>query len=165
MKKIFVSFLCLLFVISVSAQKKRPSPSATAEGTIGGAKITITYSQPSANGRKIMGGLVPFGEVWRTGANEATVFETDKAISVEGKELAAGKYELFTIPGETEWIVIFQNYGKQWGHFSYKQENDVLRVTVKPGKTNAFVETFVIKVEGNSASLAWENTNVTFGMK
>lgn len=165
MKKILVSILCLVLVTGVNAQKKRPSPAATAEGTINGAKITINYSQPSAKGRKIMGGLVPYGEVWRTGANEATVFETDKAIKVEGKELAAGKYELFTIPGESEWVIIFQNYAKQWGHFSYKESNDVLRVTVKSGKSNSFVETFEIKVSNDGVTMAWENTMAQFKVK
>lgn len=165
MKKMLVSMFCLVFVIGVNAQKKRPSPAATAEGMINGAKITINYSQPSANGRKIMGGLVPYGEVWRTGANEATVFETDKPVKVEGKELAAGKYELFTIPGENEWVIIFQNYAKQWGHFSYKEDNDVLRVSVKPGKSNSFVETFEIKVGTDGVTLAWENTMAQFKVK
>ena len=165
MKKIAISLFCLVFAFAANAQKKRPSPAATADGTINGVKVTVNYSQPSANGRKIMGVLVPFGEVWRTGANEATVFEIDKTISVEGKELAAGKYELFTIPGEKEWVVIFQNYANQWGQFSYKQENDVLRVSVKPGKTSGFVETFEIKVEADGVSLAWENTKVRFGIK
>jgi len=165
MKKIFVSLLCLVLVIAVNAQKKRPSPAATAEGTINGAKITISYSQPSVNGRKIFGGLEAYGKVWRTGANEATVFETDKPIKIEGKDLAAGKYELFTIPGEEEWVIIIQNYAKQWGAFSYKEENDVLRVSVKPAKTSALVETFEIKVLTDGVTLAWENTAVEFKVK
>lgn len=162
MRKILLGFLCLVFVMGANAQKKRPSPAATAEGTINGAKITIHYSQPSAKGRKIFGGLEAYGEVWRTGANEATVFETDKPIKIEGKDLAAGKYELFTIPGENEWVIILQNYAKQWGAFSYKQENDVLRVSVKPTKPKAFVETFEINVVENGVTLAWENTKVEF---
>ncbi len=165
MKKIFLSFLCIVFVIGVNAQKKRPSPATTAEGSVHGAKITISYSQPSAKGRKIMGGLVPYGEVWRTGANEATVFETDKPIKVEGKDLPAGKYELFTIPGENEWVIIFQNYAKQWGHFSYKQENDALRVSVKPEKTSKPVETFEINVVEEGVTMAWENTKVAFDLQ
>ncbi len=165
MKKIFLSILCLVFLVSANAQKQRPSPAATAEGTINGAKITISYSQPSAKGRKIFGGLEAYGKVWRTGANEATVFETDKAIKVEGKDLAAGKYELFTIPGEKEWVIIFQNYAKQWGAFSYKEENDVLRASVKATKPSAFVETFVINVVGDGVTLEWENTKVHFTIK
>ena len=160
-----VSILCLVFVIGVNAQKKRPSPAATAEGTINGAKITINYSQPSAKGRKIFGGLEAYGKVWRTGANEATVFEIDKPVKIEGKELPAGKYELFTIPGEAEWVIIFQNYAKQWGAFSYKEENDVLRVTVKPAAPKSFVETFEINVVADGVALAWENTKVKFSVK
>ena len=146
-------------------KSKRPSPPAVAEGTIDGVKIKIDYSQPSAKGRTMLGGNEPYGKVWRTGANEATIFETDKAIKIEGQTLAAGKYELFTIPGETEWVVIFQKYAKQWGHYSYKEANDVLRVKVKPGKTPAFVETFNISVAKDQVVLKWENTQVAFKAK
>ncbi|MDP4131765.1 MAG: DUF2911 domain-containing protein, partial [Bacteroidota bacterium] len=81
-------------------KSKRPSPPETATGTVGGASISINYSSPSVKGRKIWGGLVPYDKVWRAGANEATIFETDKAIEVEGKNLPAGKYSLFAKPGE-----------------------------------------------------------------
>ena len=166
MKKIAVLMLALVALVSFAHaqndKSKRPSPPAVAEGTINGAKIKIDYSAPSAKGRKMLGGKEAFGEVWRTGANEATTIEIDKAVKIEGKDLAAGKYELFTIPGETEWVIIFQKYGKQWGHYSYKQENDVLRVTVKPSKTPAFVETFNITVAKDEVQLTWENTLVAF---
>lgn len=151
--------------ISVAQEKKRTSPAASAEGTIGDLKVTVAYSAPSADGRKIMGGLVPYGEVWRTGANNATTVELSKAAKVEGKDLAAGKYELFTIPGETEWVIIFQKATGQWGHYSYKKENDVLRVNVKPGKSKEFVETFKIAVEKDGLALSWENTLVKVGIK
>jgi hypothetical protein len=163
------AFTLILFATALSfnalAQNdvsKRPSPPATAEGTIGDVKIKIDYSAPSAKGRKMIGEKEPFGEVWRTGANEATTIEFDKAVKIEGKDLAAGKYELFTIPGEKEWVIIFQKYGKQWGAYSYKQANDVLRVTVKPSKTPAFVETFKINVGKDAVELKWEDTAVAF---
>ncbi len=112
-----------------------------------------------------MGGLVPYAEVWRTGANAATTIEFSKAAKIEGKDLPAGKYELFTIPGENEWVIIFQKYAKQWGHYSYKKENDVLRVTVKPQKASEFVETFKISIGKNDVNMKWENTSVSFNVK
>jgi hypothetical protein len=158
-------FLAVFAVQAQSDKSKRPSPPAVAEGTVDGAKVKIDYSAPSAKGRKMLGGIEPFGSVWRTGANEATVFEVDKNVKIEGKDLAAGKYELFTIPGEKEWVIIFQKYGKQWGAYSYKQDNDVLRVTVKPDKTDSFVETFNIAVDKNKVVLKWENTLIAFNVK
>src|SRR6187431_2271455 len=100
-------FVVMAAVVSAQAQDKPASPKAEASGTLGAAKTKVTYCQPSARGRKVMGALVPYGEVWRTGANEATVIEFDKPVKVEGKDLAAGKYSLFTIPGESEWTIIF----------------------------------------------------------
>lgn len=162
-------FLLSLAVVIGLAQgqdkSKRPSPPRTAEGSIDGVKIKIDYSAPSAKGRKMLGGTEPFGKVWRTGANEATTFEIDKAVLVEGKAMAAGKYELFTIPGETEWTIIFQKASGQWGAYTYNESNDVLRVTVKPGKTPAFVETFAIGVDKDQVTLQWENTLVAFKVK
>ena len=171
MKKQSIFILAAFLLVAVFAaqaqsdKSKRPSPPAVAEGTIDGAKVKIDYSAPSAKGRKMLGGIEPFGSVWRTGANEATVFEVDKNVKIEGKDLAAGKYELFTIPGEKEWVIIFQKYGKQWGAYSYKQDNDVLRVTVKAGKSDSFVETFNIAVDKNKVVLKWENTLVAFNVK
>ncbi|PZR34315.1 MAG: hypothetical protein DI538_16770, partial [Azospira oryzae] len=99
MKKQFLFFV-LAFITAVAfAQEKPLSPPATSEGTIDGAKITINYSAPSARGRKMVGGIDPYGKVWRTGANKATVFEVSKNVKIEGKALPAGKYALFTIPG------------------------------------------------------------------
>ncbi|HTJ50364.1 MAG TPA: DUF2911 domain-containing protein [Cyclobacteriaceae bacterium] len=166
MKKLKSLLLVIFATVSfVQAQDKPASPKAEVEGSIGAAKVKIVYCQPSAKGRKIMGGLVPFGEVWRTGANEATTIEFDKAVKIEDKDLPAGKYELFTIPNTGDWTIIFQKYGKQWGAYSYKKENDVLRVTVKPAKTDAMVETFNIAVGKDDVELKWENTLVAFKVK
>src|ERR1700675_3642107 len=96
-------------------KSKRPSPPATATGKVMGATITINYSSPAVKGRKIWGGLVPYDKVWRTGANEATIFETSKDIKIGGKTLKAGKYSLYTKPGEKEWQVIFNSQTGQWG--------------------------------------------------
>jgi hypothetical protein len=166
MKNLFYLILFTLAAFNTSyAQEKPKSPEETVTGTIDGNNVTIVYCQPSARGRKVMGSLVPYGEVWRTGANAATTIEFSKPVKIEGKDLAAGKYELFTIPGENEWVVIFQKHAKQWGHYSYKKENDVLRVTVKPQKTSEFVETFKISLGKNDVNMKWENTSVSFNVK
>jgi hypothetical protein len=112
-----------------------------------------------------MGGLVPYGEVWRTGANEATTLEFDKPVKIEGKDLPAGKYALFTIPGENEWTIILNKDAKQWGAYKYNDKDDVLRVTVKPTKTPAFVETFNISTGKDEIVLKWENTAVPVKIK
>lgn len=158
--------LALAFTVALAQDKsKRPSPPVVVEGSADGVTIKIDYSSPSAKGRKMLGGNEAYGAVWRTGANEATTIELDKPAKIEGQALAAGKYELFSIPGESEWTIIFQKYGKQWGAYDYKESNDVLRVKVKPGKTPAFVETFKIDVVKNQVTLAWENTLVAFNVK
>jgi hypothetical protein len=162
MKKNLFLFVFALITISVFAQEKPLSPPATAEGTIDGAKITINYSAPSARGRKMVGGIDPYGKVWRTGANAATTFEVSKNVKIEDKDLPAGKYALFTIPGETEWVIIFSKNAKQGGAFDYTDKEDALRVTVKSAKAPAFVETFKIAVEKDKVSLTWENFLVSF---
>lgn len=167
MKIRIVLFLLFASCLAVEGfgqdQNKKPlSPEETVKGTIGDASIEIVYCRPSARGRKMLGGNEAYGEVWRTGANAATTFTVDKDIIVEGKRLPAGRYELFTIPREKEWTIIFQKFSRQWGAFSYKKENDALRVNVRASKTDSFVETFTINVEEDRVSLKWENTYVAF---
>jgi hypothetical protein len=162
MKKNIFLFVFALLSMSVLAQdKKMPSPPAKAEGTIDGVKVTIDYHQPSARGRKMLGGMNPYGEVWRTGANNTTSIEFSAPVKIEGKPVPAGKYALFTIPGENEWVIII-NKTIKWGHYDYKEAEDVLRVKVKPGKTDSFVETFNIAVEKDKVTMKWENTLVSF---
>ncbi len=165
MKSLLFSLLTLLTIGACAQQDKstRPSPPATVTETIGsGAKISIEYSQPSLKGRVVGTDVAPFGKVWRTGANEATVFETDKEIQVGGKTLAAGKYGLYTIPGENEWVIIFNKTWKQWGT-RYSEADDALRVTVKPATTDATTEkmTFTIEKSGK-ITLLWGNKAVAF---
>ena len=135
-----------------------------------GATITIDYSSPSVKGRKIWGGLVPYNKVWRTGANEATLFNTDKEIKVEGKRLPAGKYSLYTIPGEKEWVFIFNSQTGQWGvkdneETSEDPAKDVLRVTVKPEKSSSFNERMKFEVGKAGFALLWENLKVPVSVK
>lgn len=110
----------------------RVSPKATVLQTIGLTEMKVTYSRPGVKGRVIWGGLVPLNEVWRTGANEATVFETSDAIVVAGQKLPAGSYSFFTIPANDEWTVVFSNAKGAWGSFDYSEKNDALRIKVKP---------------------------------
>ena len=160
---VFYSTLMIASALAMGAfaQEKMASPPASAEGTIDGVRIKVDYHQPSARGRKIMGGLVPYGEVWRTGANETTTIEFSGPVKIEGKDLAKGKYALFTLPGENEWTIII-NKTIKWGAYDYKQGEDILRVQVKPSKTDGFVETFTIALVGNQVVLKWENSQVAF---
>ena len=177
MKKVFAILSIagmLLATTSLSAQdkkedkSKRPSPPAkVSEKISSGAAISIDYSQPSVKGRTIGKDLEPKGEaVWRTGANEATIFETDKAVTINGKALPAGKYSLFTIAGKDEWTIIFNKTWNQWGAYDYKQADDILRVKAKAATAAALAEkmTFTIAKDGNVA-LLWGNTKVNFMVK
>jgi hypothetical protein len=113
----------------------RPSPNASVSQYIGITEVTVHYSRPGVKGRVIWGKLVPYGEVWRAGANENTTIRFSSPVRVEGKELPAGLYGLQTIPGADDWVIIFSKDADQWGAFSYKPDHDALRVHVKPAKT------------------------------
>jgi hypothetical protein len=169
MKKLSTLFVMLAFAaIDVAAQDGKPlSPKETVKGTAGSANVEIVYCRPSARGRKMLGEKEPYGKVWRTGANAATTIEFDKAVTIEGQSLAAGKYALFTIPNENEWVIIFNKKANQGGAFEYEKnkDQDVLKVTVKAGKTSEFVETFTISVDKEQVNLQWENTAVAFKVK
>ena len=143
-----------------SAKSNRPSPPRTASGAIGEMAVEINYSSPSVKGRKIWGGLVPYSEVWRTGANEATTISFSKTVLVEGKKLAAGKYSLFTIPKEGKWTVIFNTVADQWGAYEYDKAKDALRVEVTPQPLNEPVEMLEFAVADGKVTLRWENLAV-----
>jgi hypothetical protein len=157
--------LALAGVFLTSAIMAQASPTATAKGTVKGANITINYSSPSVKGRKIWGDLVPYDKVWRAGANEATIFETDKDIKIEGKPLAKGKYSLYAIPGEKEWTIIFNSATGQWGinrdgTTTEDPAKDVLRVMVHPKKSASFQEKLGYTISDKGFDLIWENLNV-----
>jgi hypothetical protein len=170
--KMTIAFIAIVFVATGAlAQDKsnRPSPPATATGKIGAATITINYSSPAVKERKIWGELVPYNVAWRAGANEATTFETDKVLKVEGQDLPAGKYSLFAIPGENEWKVIFNSQTGQWGikrtgEANRDAVNDVLTVTVKPVKSDMH-ERLAYEVNKNGIVLKWENVAVPVSIK
>jgi Protein of unknown function (DUF2911) len=179
MKKMTITKILLLTLVGViissmawaqGDKSKRPSPPATATGKVMGATITIDYSSPAVKGRKIWGELVPYDKVWRTGANEATMFSTDKEIKVEGKTLPAGKYSIYTIPREKEWVMIFNSQTGQWGVTDNEETTedpakDVLRVTVKPEKSESFNERMKFEVGKNGFSLLWDNLKVPVSVK
>ena len=163
-KKTILSFVLILAVITACGQQdksKRPSPPALVSETINsGAKITIDYSQPGVKGRTIGTELAPYGEVWRTGANEATTFEVSKDVMVQGRSLPAGKYSIYSIPGEVEWIFIFNKTWKQWGT-QYTETDDVLRVSAKSGKAPSFTERMTFTIDKNGkVTLMWGNMEV-----
>jgi len=154
--------------VSQSGKPKR-SPAEKATGKIGNANVSIQYSSPSVRGRKIWGELVPYGKVWRAGANEATLLETDKDLMVEGKKLAAGKYSVYAIPGEQEWQIIFNTQTGQWGverngDTTRKPEKDALVVSVKPHAA-AMAENLKYQITGNGFSLLWDKLEIPVTVK
>ena len=167
MKKLVFLSSMLLGVLGVFGQGQPASPPASVSETIkGGTVVTINYSQPALKGRTIGNGVAPFDKVWRTGANEATVFEVSKDVKVNGNALPAGKYGLFTIPGKDEWVVIFNKTWKQWGAFKYSDADDALRIKVKPAKAASASErmTFVVGKDGK-VQLLWGDVSVPFEVK
>lgn len=147
----------------------RPSPISTVTQKTGLAEFTVTYSRPSAKGRKIFGDIVPFDSMWRFGANMATILKSNEEFSVQGNKVPAGEYSVFAIPGATEWTMILNKTAKLSGTDGYKQEEDAIRFKVKPETTPYKTETFTIgfaNIRDNAAALevSWENTKVTFDL-
>lgn len=172
MKLVFSIALLFILVQFGSAQDlKVPTLSPLAEITqeVGLTQVKLSYARPSAKGRKIFGGLVPFNEIWRTGANASTKLTFAQDVKIEGNNLKAGTYALYTIPGETEWTAIIHT---NTSHRSiagdvYKPAEDAFRFKVKPAKTSNFVETFTIgfgdiTTRSCNVILSWENTEVKF---
>ncbi|HEY1264640.1 MAG TPA: DUF2911 domain-containing protein [Terriglobales bacterium] len=159
-------FAAVFFVCAQQDKSKRPSPPASADCKFSDGKtIHSDYSSPRMKGRKIFGGLVPYGEVWRTGANEATTFVTDTNLTVNGKPLPAGSYTMFTIPNADKWTLIINKKTAEWG-IPYRYESDeLLRTDMKVEKLDAPVENFTIAFHphGNACMLHlnWENTGAT----
>jgi hypothetical protein len=158
--------------IALAQQDKssRPSPPAKAECKLAGGKsVTIDYSSPRAKGRKIFGDLVPYGQVWRTGANEATTFTASSDITVGGTAVPAGKYTIFTVPGENKWSLVISKKTGEWGTVYPGADNDLARIDMKVSKTSAPVENFTIAFDqsGNGCALRieWENTRASVDIK
>lgn len=153
-----------IFSTGIFAQTEaamRPSPAASAKAVLANdANVQINYSSPAVKGRKIWDGLVPYGQVWRTGANEATVFQSDKDLLINGYSLPAGKYAVFTIPNEKEWTFIFNKDWDQWGAFSYDASRDVLRIPVSPQHSPQFNERMTFTISDNTLTLYWEHKRI-----
>jgi hypothetical protein len=148
-------------------QEVRASLKASVMQRIGvDTDITIVYSRPGVKGRKIWGGLVPYNEVWRAGANENTTFEVSKDVLINGQKLPAGKYGLHMLPGEKEWTIIFSKDNSAWGSFSYKKDDDALRITVTPKEApdQEWLSYGFENLAGTSATayLWWEKLKVPF---
>jgi hypothetical protein len=169
MRKASIMILALAMASSALAQQvrtPRPSPQATLTQTVGITDITLKYSRPGVKGRSIWGGLVPYGQVWRTGANEATTIAFSDDVTINGQKLAKGTYSLHTVPGQNEWTFIFNSVADQWGSYSYDQAKDVLRVTAKPERAD-FREWMGFEIQEMTTDTAkvafrWENVSVPF---
>ena len=170
--------VCLIAVVSMFVcsalaqdQLRVPTLSPQAEITqeVGLTQVKLSYARPSAKGRKVFGDLVPFGEVWRTGANASTKLTFTEDVKIEGNPLKAGTYALYTIPGQSEWTIIIHTNTRHRSLAGdvYKQAEDAFRFKAKPARTSSFVETFTIDFADITTSsckvrLAWENTEVRF---
>jgi hypothetical protein len=176
MKTIMKSVVLLFVVLGLQTESYAQGikmPQASSGQTIvqdfGLGKITLTYSRPSMKGRKIFGALEPYDKVWRTGANSATVIKFSDDVAIEGKNIPAGEYGLFTIPNKTEWTVILSKTSKTWGAYTYNEADDFARFKVKPMTMKESMETFTIQfanVKPTTAQLQimWENTAIAVNL-
>ncbi|MCM0041886.1 MAG: DUF2911 domain-containing protein [Algoriphagus sp.] len=172
MKQKFNLLVLAFLLVSISSiaqqiQMPQASPSAKIIQKVGLTDVTVDYSRPSAKGRKIFGELVPFGEVWRTGANGATILNFSTDVSITGTKVPAGSYALYSIPGKTTWTMILSKNTKLWGSIGYDSKDDLLRFTATPTKTSRMYDSFEIgfsKLTDSSADLSikWEQTRVEF---
>lgn len=173
MKKIVIA-LAMAFVFSATTQAQlnlpNASPDAEFKQHIGFGEVEVKYSRPSARGRVIFGGIVPFGEMWRTGAHDATTIRFSEAVKLNGNDIPAGTYSLFTIPNQNEWTIVINKATEMHGTSDYTQEQDLVRFTAKSEKSARYYETFTIEVndfakEEAGLFLIWENTQVKLTIK
>ena len=167
-----LAFVCgLAFVPTLSAQTPpvefpAASPACTLKQRVGLTDIQIDYSRPGMKGREIYGGIVPFDHVWRTGANQSTKISFSTPVKLDGHEIPAGKYALYTIPGENEWTIILSKNTRLWGAFGYNEKDDLVRFKVKPVTlTDTRIETFTIELnnirdQSADIDLVWDKTVV-----
>ncbi|ASU32202.1 DUF2911 domain-containing protein [Mucilaginibacter xinganensis] len=171
MKKCYIYVLAILLAgITFKTKAQAPripeaSPTQTIIQDFGLGKVTITYSRPSVKGRVIFGGINPYGEVWRTGANAATTITFTENVIIEGNHVPAGTYALFSIPNKDEWTIILNKTAKQWGAYSYKEADDLLRFKVKPIYMAEKRESFTIQFANETTHssdlyLVWDHTAV-----
>jgi hypothetical protein len=167
-KFVLIGIITLFCCVNGLAQLNLPRESQRAEvaQVIGDTRVSLVYHRPNIKSREVWGKLVPYGEVWRTGANENTTFEVSRDVKINGQTLPAGKYGLHTIPNKDVWTIIFNKVNNEWGSFKYDMKQDQLRVTTKPVKAE-FQETMSLGFENIKATTAdvavrWENLRVPF---
>ena len=169
MNKFLLFALAAMAAVAGIAQDKsnRPSPPAQVSENVNGTTVTIDYSQPSLKGRDFgSDGFIPYGKVWRNGANEATWIEVSDDVTINGESLPKGKYSFFVIPGESEWTLIFNSVWDQWGSYNYDESKDVLRVTASSSKVDAPTEKYTILLASTGeTSLNWGDFQVRFSIK
>jgi len=170
MLKQLCCLLCCLAIASLSAcaqdKASRPSPPANADCQLSGGKsVKIAYSSPRTKGRKIFGDLVPYGQVWRAGANESTTFVTDTDINVGGTAVPAGSYTLFAVPNADKWQLVISKKTGEWGTAYPGPSNDLARIDMKVSKLSSPMENFTISFDyagsGCTLNIAWENTQAS----
>lgn len=167
--KIYLSIVLILIgCSSIFAQIAMPRASQrqSISQTVGDTTVSIVYHRPNAKSRTVWGELVPYGEVWRTGANENTIFEVSNDVKINGQVLPKGKYGLHTIPNKDEWTIIFNKVNNEWGSFNYNAKEDALRVTAKP-VAGEFKETMTIDFDDVADTtaqivIAWDKLRVPF---
>src|SRR5918992_2201235 len=195
---VFAALFVLCFAVSASAQVVLPrnSPKASVMQRIGATDVTITYSRPGVKGRKIWGDplpeqtasvkgeatldnqnarpkgapIVPYGHMWRTGADDATMFVVTDDVLINGQKLPAGSYSLHTIPGKDEWTIVFNGTANQWGSFNYDPAKDTLRVKAKPQWVNENQEWLAFNIDpvgedSAQVNIRWEKISVPFTVK
>jgi hypothetical protein len=154
--------IALLLPATTRAQDKRASPHADVSAPLAGKKITVSYGRPYVKGRAIFGSLVPWGQVWRTGADEATTFTTEADVVIGGLKVPKGEYALFTIPTEKQWTLVVNKTAKQWGAFKYDAAQDLGRVPMNVAAAAKPVEQFTIELvpAGKQVTLkmSWDKT-------
>ncbi len=177
MKKTILGFMLSAALLvgagSVQAQGIKmpaPSPSQKVEQAVGLATVSVDYSRPSMKGREIFGSLIPYGQLWRTGANASTKIKFTEDVTIEGNKIPAGEYSLYTIPNKDEWTIIINKNTKLWGNDGYKQEEDQARFTAKTQKNPRKVESFTInftnlKSDATDVELLWDDVIVPFTVK
>ena len=162
-KSFSVLFMCIVIMSCTSKQK--PSPPFKIKDKIGSVDVEINYNSPRVRDRVIWDELVPYNQVWRTGANEATRIKISKDILIYDSPVKKGEYSFFTIPNKESWIVIFNNVPNQWGTYDYDSSKDVLRLKVIPIKSNKFFENMTFLINKNNISFNWENLSFILDIK
>ena len=176
MKKVFLTLAIVAVagffsVATAQIQSPAPSPASKLTQTAGLTTITVEYSRPSVKGRTIFGGLVPYGEMWRTGANKNTTVTFSDKVKIAGKELKAGTYSLYTVPGQTEWEIIFYTDSENWGNpENYDAAKEAVRFKATPQTMSFSIESFMIEVgdlqnDKCSMGIGWDKTWVSFGIE